>query len=250
MTDELLITELRSLRSELMGYNDRVVRLRMDDFKRMFVEQMRGILADEGRKALGPQLSSVQQAAACSMKQACQRQLGEMMEGVIAKLEREDQQGAMELLEGAEGLICGESTPCMDDGCSLRAAEAIRDVKALLSVYFTLRPRLLSVDRGEGGSAPERATRRDPESVERAIAPLSNARRVTILRLLQDQDRTLSELCKALEMKTGHLQFHIRALREAGYISSDKRRHIYSITEKGRRGAEGLDALMQSIGEE
>ncbi len=57
MTEKELMSELRSLRSDLGEYNDRLVQLRLEDFKSAFVAQMRDILAEEGRRTIGSGLT-------------------------------------------------------------------------------------------------------------------------------------------------------------------------------------------------
>ena len=249
MTEKELMSELRSLRSDLGEYNDRLVQLRLEDFKSVFVAQIRDILAEEGRRTIGSGLSQARQSSDCSLKAACHQEIISKIEESIEMVKREDQDGAMGLLNGIETTICSDSSPCLDEGCSAKAIETIHDVRALLSVYFTLRPKLLP-----GGG--ELIYIRDPvqnvefssEDVERAIAPLSNAWRVTILRILRQRECTMSEIGKALNMKTGHLQFHMRALKDAGYIASERRRRTYSITEKGEKAMRGLAELMASLG--
>ncbi len=122
-------------------------------------------------------------------------------------------------------------------------------MKALLSAYFTLRPKLLQ---GSNEAVQIKGKEQDaafsPEEVERVIAPLSNSWRLTILRILRQHECTMSEIGKALNMKTGHLQFHMRALKDAGYITSERRRRTYSITEKGEKAMRGLAELMASLG--
>jgi DNA-binding HxlR family transcriptional regulator len=136
----------------------------------------------------------------------------------------------------------------LDDGCSTKALETIRDVKSLLSTYFILQPKILQGGR-EGAQTIGKVREVDfsPEEVEKAIAPLSNSWRVTILRMLSQNERTMSEIGRALNMKTGHLQFHMRALRDAGYIASDRRRRTYSITERGEKVMQGLAGLMANL---
>jgi len=249
MTENELMSELRSLRSDIGEYNDRLVQLRLEDLKSAFVAQMRDILAEEGRRTIGSGLSQASQSSDCTLKAACHQEIALKIEEAIEMLKREDQNGAMDLINGIETTICSDSSPCLDGGCSAKALEAIHDVKALLSAYFTLRPKLLP-----GGMKIGRANDMMQEvefsskDVERAIAPLSNSWRVTILRMLVQNERTMSEIGKALNMKTGHLQFHMRALKDAGYIISDRRRRTYSITARGERAIRGVAELMASLG--
>ncbi len=248
MAENELMSELRSLRSDIGEYNDRLVQLRLEDFKSAFVAQMRDILAEEGRRTIGSGLSQAGLSSDCRLKAACHQEIALKIEEVIEMLKREDQNGAMDLLDGIETTICSDSSPCLDGDCSTKALEAIHDVKALLSAYFTLRPKLL-----QGGKEIVQSNDMTHESdfssqdVERAIAPLSNSWRITILRMLSKNERSMSEIGKALNMKTGHLQFHMRALKDAGYITSDRRRRTYSITIRGERAIHGLAELMASL---
>jgi len=246
MTEEALISELRSLRTDLDNYSDRVIRLRLEDFKGLFIEQMRDILTQEGRRAFDKDLTSAQRVSTCELKVPCQRQLAEMMETVISKLQNDDQKGAMDLLDGTTRLICGEGKPCEDAECSRNAAETVRSVKAILSVYFILRSRLASGTDGIRLNDMVLA-KQDPDEVERVIGPLCNAWRIRVLRLLEEHDRTLTEIGRGLGMKTGHLQFHMRSLIEAGYISVDRRSRLYSLTDKGQTALNGLGVLMSRL---
>jgi DNA-binding HxlR family transcriptional regulator len=249
MTEKELMSELRSLRSDIGDYNDRQLQLRLEDFKSVFVTQMRDILAEEGRRTIGSGLSDAGQSSACSLKAACHREITSKIEEAIEMVKKDDHGGAMSLLGGIETTICSDSSPCLDKSCSAKSLETIHDVKGLLSTYFTLRSRLLQsgseIVKSEDRSRNVRFT---SENVERTIAPLSNSWRVTILRMLSHNERTMSEIGKALNMKTGHLQFHMRTLKDAGYITSDRRRKTYSITERGNRAIRGLDELMANLG--
>ena len=248
MTERELMSELRSLRSDLGEYNDRLVQLRLEDFRSVFVAQIRDILAEEGRRTIGSGLSQAGQSSDCAMKAACHQEIISKIEESIEMVKREDQVGAMDLLDGIETTICSDSSPCLDEGCSAKAIETIHEVRALLSFYFTLRPKLLPGGDLSHIKDPVQNIDFSSEDVERTIAPLSNSWRVTILRILRQRECTMSEIGKALNMKTGHLQFHMRALKDAGYIASERRRGTYSITEKGEKAMRGLAELMASLG--
>jgi DNA-binding transcriptional ArsR family regulator len=209
---------------------------------------MRDVLAEEGRRTIGSGLTQAGQSSDCSLKTACHQEIASKIEEAIEMVKQEDQGGAMSLLEGIETTICSDASPCLDGGCSAKALDTIRDVKALLSAYFTIKPKLLQGEReGIGGISKSRDADLSSEAVEKAIAPLSNSWRVTILKMLSQSDRTMSEIGKTLNMKTGHLQFHMRALKDAGYIASDRRRRTYIITERGIRAIRGLGELMASL---
>ncbi|MDD1743678.1 MAG: hypothetical protein LUO85_03540, partial [Methanomassiliicoccales archaeon] len=120
------MSELRSLRSDLGEYNDRLVQLRLEDFKSAFVAQMRDILAEEGRRTIGSGLTEARQSSDCALKAACHQEILSRIEEAIELVRQEDQGGAMTLLNGIETTICSDSSPCLDPSCSTKAAEAIR----------------------------------------------------------------------------------------------------------------------------
>jgi len=121
----------------------------------------------------------------------------------------------------------------------------VERVRVILDIYARLREQLGT---GEGGSSrlsqKEEST---PEEMESALGPLSNAWRLTILRMLAEQQLSLSEIARRLKMRTGHLQFHVRSLKEAGYISLNRGTRAYSITHRGRRALKGVDQLVSSL---
>jgi predicted transcriptional regulator len=84
--------------------------------------------------------------------------------------------------------------------------------------------------------------------MEQAIAPLSNSWRLRILMMLRGAEHNMSEISKELDMRTGHLQFHIRKLKEAGYIALDRKRRSYYLTPKGQKALQGLGGLVSSLG--
>jgi DNA-binding transcriptional ArsR family regulator len=161
-------------------------------------------------------------------------------------VERDDVEGAIALMDTLESLVCGEGSPCLDQDCSATAAESIGRVKAILGAYRGLRDRLGSEPEGPAkGEGPAEAPR--PEDMEAALAPLSNAWRLKILVMLSGSERSLSGISRALGMRTGHLQFHIRKLRDAGYISLDRKRRTYSLTAKGQRALYGAERLVSGL---
>jgi len=84
-------------------------------------------------------------------------------------------------------------------------------------------------------------------AVENALAPLSSSRRIDIMMLLAKDDESLATLSKALDMKKGHLQFHLNVLSDAGYIAYDRKSRLYALTNKGGRALEGIARLMERI---
>ena len=246
MTDETLIREIRSLRSDIDQMNDRVVRLRYQDFKEVFAEQMRISLGQEGRRSFESDLKRMRSSSECDLKSECTINLEEAMGKVMEHLDEGRMDEAALVVEETQALLCGTNSPCLDDSCSRSAIETVQKIKLLLDFYQGLRQRITTSgnELSKMDRAKEEAT---PESVEAALSPLSNSWRLRIMLMLKEGSRSLSEISRSLDMRTGHLQFHIKSLKDAGYISSDRRTKTYSLTHKGERAIEGAIRLVSSL---
>jgi len=67
--------------------------------------------------------------------------------------------------------------------------------------------------------------------------------------MVSHQEMGFTQISKALGLRTGHLQFHLKALKDAGYVRSSRRRRSYMITEKGIAALDGLNKLFQGLSE-
>jgi DNA-binding HxlR family transcriptional regulator len=246
MTDEAVIREIRSLRSDIDQMNDRVVRLRYQDFKEVFAEQMRISLGHEGRKSFESDLKNLRGSSECDLKGECTRHLEEAMDKVMLHLDEGRVDEAAKVVEDTRSILCGTDSPCLDGSCSRSAIETVQKIKLLLDFYQGLRQRI-TASSSELSLADRAKTEATPESVEAALSPLSNSWRLRIMLMLKEGDRSLSEISRNLDMRTGHLQFHIKSLRSAGFIASDRRTKAYSLTNRGERALEGAMRLFSDL---
>ena len=86
-----------------------------------------------------------------------------------------------------------------------------------------------------------------PELAEHLLSPLANAKRVQILLLLHFESCRLAELSKRLDLKKGHIQFHLKALMQVGYIHFDRKSYLYNITPRGTVALDGLKKLVMDL---
>ena len=246
MSDEVILSELRGLRRDLGSLNERVVSMRYEDLKGVFVMEMREALSVEGNKVIRSDLDNVQVVSSCSLRSGCMDKLRELVDAVTKAMERDDLQRAHELLDRTDDLICGERSPCMDDECSRSASGTIDRARLMLDLYSGLLKKFAAFSI-PSDPARDQGESFDPSEAEKALGPLANAHRLTIMELLSGGGRPLSEIGKCLEMPTGHLQFHMRALKEADYVGSDRQSRIYSLTPKGRKALEGVRELVGRV---
>ncbi|MBI0583300.1 MAG: winged helix-turn-helix transcriptional regulator [Methanomassiliicoccus sp.] len=246
MTSQEMMDEIRSLRSEVGTLGDHMARLRFADIKNAFLHQIRMAVGDQGRRTFQSEASALSAASQCDLKVICLTKLEQAVDEAADRFMKDDLEAAKRILDDVEGLISGECSSCRDDDCSRSATETLRRVKAVLVVYEGLVERIGDAPVDVLGMYAEPTV--TPEDVESAIAPLSNALRVRVLIALRRGDHSLSELGRAVDLRTGHLQFHLRALIDAGYVEADRRRHRYRITERGNVALRWTEDLVSRVG--
>jgi len=91
---------------------------------------------------------------------------------------------------------------------------------------------------------PKKSIVVEAQEIASALDPLSYPARVKILEILAQKECNFTELSQALDLRTGHLQHHLRPLREAGYIRRLNGRGRYSITPRGSKMLQGATDLV------
>ena len=84
-------------------------------------------------------------------------------------------------------------------------------------------------------------------SISHMFAPLSHPARLQILQVLSLRDRAFTDLSRELDLRTGHLQFHMRPLLDEGYVSKLRNRGDYSITPRGRTALDLADMFSKRL---
>lgn len=245
MTSQDMIEEIRSLRTEMGTLSDQMVQLRYADIKSAFLEQMRMAVGEEGRRTFRTDAPALSEASQCELKSACMQKLEETVDLASGMFMKDDLDGAIGLLDSVDDLISGECSKCQDQECSRSARETIRRVRAVLQVYDGLSSRM---GRPPAPGAADDQAAVPPELAAGLLDPLANAWRIKVLTALRRGDRSLSELGRAVELRTGHLQFHLRALIGAGYVEQDRRKHLYRITERGDLAMQWTGDIVQRLG--
>ncbi len=245
MAQDAVLRELRSLREDIGQMGGRLVSMRYDDFREAFVDELALAAEEEGVRSLDDHLSSVQGAADCRMRAECAMKMREGVDLLAEDLRRDDVAAARSVLALLENSLCGEGSVCQDGACSSAGVEMVRQVRTVLDLYERVRARLQ--EEGAGEVTVQTGARPSPEGMEQALAPLASARRLQALRLLAAEDLSLSELARRLGIRTGHLQYHIRVLREADLITTVNGRRLYAISPRGRAALVLAESMTSSL---
>ncbi|OPY27070.1 MAG: Helix-turn-helix domain protein [Methanomassiliicoccales archaeon PtaU1.Bin030] len=245
MTEEQMLQEIRSLRSEMDMLGDQMLSIRYEDIRCVFIEQMRLAMGEEGRRSFRSEATHLRSSSVCQNKDRCLSLLSDGMESAADRFIAGDAQGAERMIDELERMASGERSPCMDGTCSKEAVETLHRVKTILSIYQNLAERL--GHRVADGIPPRPSPEVSAEDAGAVLAPLANAWRIKVLRVLRSGERSLTDLGRSVSLRTGHLQFHLRALIEAGYVKADRRRHLYSITARGSTALRGAEDLASQL---
>jgi predicted transcriptional regulator len=247
MKAEELRDQLESLRNEVRGMGNVLARIQEEDVRWVYGEQIRSVLVEKTRRFF--ELES--------------RQPGTEVEGTVRRTEEEayhlidravstyqhlDKDKAIAILDERPSSYPERET----EGDHLRYQRFIDDVNDQLRQYFVISMGWKDqIAIGRGSSVPEIDTPMDrlsPALVERTLSPLSNSIRYDLLTSLRTKEKGLTEMSKGLGLKKGHLQFHTRTLMDSGYISIDRRTHLYSLTTKGEVALTGIEELIRKMG--
>lgn len=231
MSNQDVLSEIRALKSDITIFSDQVVRLRYEDLKSVFLEQMRMVMGDEGKRSFLDD-ARILSNSSCNHKGICLQKLEETVDTATRSFMKDDLAGARNILDKAEVLTKGDISFCQDQGCSKTAEEILRRLQVLLQIYEDLAKRFgpeVELKKGLNRDTYQYTA----DEIQSVLNPLANIWRIRVLAVLRRGDHSLTELGRALELKTGHLQFHLRALAEARFVELDRRRHRYSLTERG-----------------
>ncbi|MHC1680002.1 MAG: winged helix-turn-helix domain-containing protein [Methanomassiliicoccales archaeon] len=231
--------QLEALLCEVRLLSKSVIHLRRDDFRMVFGEQIKPILMERIDRFFGEGLKgSVGQEGTRS-------QLKDLVERFIADFQQNGEEAATRNLD--------------DFGSAERSNLVDHDEKrqAFISeLVGQMRDYLVASERISQQAAPpvpsgavlERSVRPiSPAAVEGTLGPLSNGHRIQVMLLLSKDDESLAALSKGLDMKKGHLQFHLDVLKKAEYISYDRKSHLYTLTAKGGRALAGISRLIDDL---
>ena len=168
------------------------------------------------------------------------------MNETVAAFNNDDLATALKNLNNLDSMIKGTRSPCLDHECLQSVSNMILQVKTILGISEHLRFRKVSLEKSRGREE-EMPNETMLNRVEKTISPLSNRWRILILSDLSKGGKSFTNLSQSLGLRTGHLQFHLRLLKSAGYIGNDSN-HNYALTDKGATALKGINELVLKLG--
>ncbi|HIH70033.1 ArsR/SmtB family transcription factor [Methermicoccus shengliensis] len=239
MESDPVLQELEELKRDVGNLNDTLVRIRYEDFKRVVCTQIQLVLAEHTRMLFDTKMGEWSSSSVCTLRDRCEKEMKRAVDEATHAYLMDDVNGALQVLDGIKSLLSANDAPCADPMCSKLATLLIHDVRMLIQLSEAICSKL----EGTHTSEPLKHT---PEEISSILSPLSHPIRIGILRLLERQSSSFSDISRALGLKSGHLQFHLGILRDAGYIRKSGR-GVYAITQRGTTALQGAERLMESL---
>ena len=237
---------LEELRTEISGLGRAVLGVRYEDYKKVVLTQIQYIITDYYQDYLEKNMDRIDCVSACPNRKDCRKELNAIFQDISTSFLKDDFETPMQELDRVESLITGLHSPCQSKDCRNLQLSMVQDVRALVDFIRRMFERM-------DGHPPDRpnvqgAPMQDPEVMARMMASLSHPARLQILQVLSLRDRAFTDLSRDLDLRTGHLQFHLRPLLDEGYVNKQRNRGDYSITPRGRAALDLVGMFSQRLG--
>lgn len=236
---------LDQLKTEIGELNRTLLSVRYEDFKKVVLAQVQYVMADHYANYISVNMERIDCLSSCPHRKECNNELDAIFQGLSSCFLKDDFSAAMDELDRVEALIGGLHSPCKSRECHDLQMDMVRDVRSLVTFMQRIHEKIggpMAI--GEMHVPKEKV---DLEKVSRMMTPLAHPARLQVLHALSLRDRAFTDLSRELDMRTGHLQFHLRPLLDEGYVSKQRNRGDYSITPRGKAALDLLGLFSQRL---
>jgi hypothetical protein len=227
MNQEEIVQRLERMRLEMDSLGQELKRSNLEAMRSKMDLVIMEAVSKNGQDILDRDLEKLRTGSKCENRGRCLDAVNTIASEAMAMYKAGDIEGALGQISSLEENIRGVASPCGDDGCSddcLKLMDGVRE-------RIALSEKLRMAAEAEGQTSVKRPV--TAEEVFHSLDPLSHPARVEVLMLLSGGDLSFSEVSRKLNLRTGHLQYHMRSLLDAGYVSRKVTRGPFSLTKQG-----------------
>jgi len=237
-----MINRLERLEGDLESMRSSIFTIRGEEFKRLVLKEVQGVFEEYSEREVMDRIGCMDDILHCSKRRFCMSATTSNVEAASLAFLKGDLDRTFTILSNLENNARTGKEECEAGECHDYVLSMISEIKTV----FTLAGRIVTrvQDLSLGVQTFEGL---DPESVADTLIPLAHPIRIAILVDLGKRDMTFSELSRDLDLRTGHLQFHLKALEDGGYVRKERARGRYGISLKGMTALDGLRAFMASL---
>jgi len=163
----------------------------------------------------------------CKFRDLCLSRVNKATSRVIRIYAEKGGEESLKELKKHKGAVSKHlnSAVCPDRNCMESIIDTFETLESLIRQSMEIEERRRAVLRQW-----KKIEEIDEGLLAELLTPLSNPIRIKILKTLAKGGKSYAELERAVGIKGGHLQFHLRNLMEAGYIAQEGLRKRYVIT--------------------
>jgi predicted transcriptional regulator len=227
MNEEEIVRRLEQLRVEMDALGQGMMRSSLEKMRSNMDGLILDALSENGRDKLEKDISKMRGLSKCTNRDHCLETVQKVASEAMAKYVTGDTEGAMAIISSLEENIKGIASPCGDEGCSDDCLRLMDDVRERIALSEKLR---MASDTVGPRSLLQKVS---AEEVFHSLDPLSHPTRVEVLMILTSGDLSFTEIGRKVNLRTGHLQFHMKSLLDAGYVSRKVSRGPFSLTKQG-----------------
>ncbi len=226
MSEEDIVRRLEQLRLEMDALGQEMKRSSLDRMRSSMDGAIMDALSGSGRDRLEKDILRMKGATTCANRDLCLDTVSKAASEATALYVAGDIDGALAMIAAIEENIKGIASPCGDEGCSEDCLRLMDDVRERIALSEKIRTA------ADGRPEPERL-QVSAQEVFQSLDPLSHPVRVEVLMILSDADLSFTEIGRKVNLRTGHLQYHMKSLVDAGYVSRKVNRGPFSLTKQG-----------------
>ena len=227
MNQDEIVRRLEHLRVEMDALGQEMKRSSLEKMRSDMDGLIMDALSENGRDKVEKDMKRIRGESTCVNRDGCLDTVSNVASQAMATYVSGDIDGALTIISSLEDNIKGISSPCGDAGCSADCLRLMDDVRERIALSEKLR---MATDDGTDLTAGKKVSAQD---VYRSLDPLSHPARVEVLMVLATGDHSFTEVGRKVNLRTGHLQYHMKSLLDAGYVSRTASRGPFSLTKKG-----------------
>ena len=246
MNNDDIRKQLEILRNGIRALDDSLVDQREEDLRMVYGDQIRPVLVERIDRFFSGM--ERERLFVADERKRLEDQLVELVDRTVSSFQRDGTSAASRVLAEKAATLSTLDKSIDEPRFSHFKDELIQQIRE----YFEIADRMANsmntdTSRLMAPSAGPAFAHLSPQKVEETLGPLSNSLRIRVLLRLADEDDGLAALGRALGLKKGHLQFHLKSLLGFGYVRYDRKGRLYSITAKGTAALDGLAVLVDRL---
>lgn len=244
MESDSLASRMEHLEQEFDALRAATLASREKEYRKLVLKQVEEVFDEFSRKEVVERIECMDNIYDCSKRKFCKNLLKSKVEAAGLAFMNGDYERSIALLDEIEDKARGVGSECESGNCRIYALALISEVRTVLTLAIRIEEKAMEMPPITSlGQAPPL----DSVTVSEALAPLAHPARIDILADLEKGERGFSELSKELDLRTGHLQFHLKTLEKGGYVKRDRKGGKYRISLQGVTALEGLRSFMSNL---